>query len=404
MKLKIDYLNNLGNGVALHPHKVFVPYTLDGEEIDASLVLSKKDFTLAQLNAIITPSRDRISAPCTYFTRCGGCNLQHLSAKRYQQFKESQLKEVINKIGSANTESHLFILGGGMRHRASFKVINKQLGFYKQSSHEIVQIAHCIALNKELNATISLINKIILVLSQDIVQGVELVSTDNGIDCLFLITDQLSLHDKNIIIKLITNSNVLRLSYKIGACIETIYCSSTPVITIGNFAIELPLQCFLQASKESIKLMSDLIGNLAAPYKNIADLFAGIGTYGYFLCMQAAISCFESDKLMVQAMNHNAKKYNLNMRGFQRNLHTKPLKHSELKNFDLAIVNPPRSGAPEQIAHFCTTDIIMVSCSANSFIRDAIALMKKGYKMTKIYAIDQFHWTPHIELIAFFQQ
>ena len=403
MKVKIDHINNFGNGVTISPKKIFIPYVIEDEEVEAELLLEKKDYSYATLTKIINPSPERVTPPCQYYTKCGGCNLQHMSSKRYSTFKHDQLIEIIKKTGNEATLSEMFILRPGIRHRANFKVQNKKIGFNKQSSHEVITIDECIALTKSLNDSIALVNQIIAKISPDKFKEVELVAAENGIDCLFTTKDQLTLNEKNIILDSIKHSPLIRISYKVNEAIEVIYSKTTPYITINNLSIELPPHCFLQVSKESIDIMLKIISPLASDYKNIIDLFAGIGTYGYALCNDSSITAIESNHSMVKAINENAKKYKLSIKGISRDLHKNPLKRNELRAFDLAIINPPRSGAEKQIANCTTTDIIMVSCNPISFIHDSKLLQKKGYKMGKIYAIDQFYWTNHLELIAFFR-
>lgn len=404
MRLKIDYLNNFGNGVARSSKKILVPYTLEGEEIEAQMVLEKKNYGLAGIKKILKPSLERVQAPCLYYTECGGCNLQHLSSARYQQFKQEQLDEIIQKTGSPQAESELYIFPAGIRQRANFKVKNKKVGFYKQASHEIVFTEKCIALNSDLNEAIKLINQMLASITREIFEEVTIVNAENGIDVLFILKDQLTLNEKNIIKNMAALSALIRISYKIGSNIEIIYSSSEPYILLANLRIELPVDCFLQASKESINLIAGIVSLLADSYPVIIDLFAGIGTYGYFLSKKSQVTGFESSQTMVNAINFNAKKYKLNLKGIMRDLHKKPLKASELSPFNLAIINPPRSGASTQVKIFSGCDIIMVSCNPVSFIADAKMLIKKGYQMKKIYAVDQFHWTNHLELVAFFQK
>ena len=404
MRLKIDHLNNLGNGVARAPKKVFVPYTLEGEEVEAQIILEKKDYCLANLKKVLKASSQRAEAPCIYYTNCGGCNLQHLSDTSYKSFKQRQLDEIIQSTGCNPEESKLFILPSGIRHRANFKVKNKKVGFFKQASHDIVFIEKCIALNQELNEAIPLINKMISSIQRDLFDEVEIVHAKNGIDALFIVKDQLTLNEKNIVKNLSSGTSLIRLSYKVGNYVETIAVEHKPYILLAGLEILLPSNCFLQASKESIELMANIISDLAGSYANIVDLFAGIGSYGYFLSKTSKITSFESSPEMVNTINLHAKKYNLNMKGIARDLHKKPLKKSELSTFDLAIINPPRSGADEQVSNFSKCDLIMVSCNPISFARDAKILVKNGYQMKKIFAIDQFHWTSHLEVIAFFHK
>ena len=46
--------------------------------------------------------------------------------------------------------------------------------------------------------------------------------------------------------------------------------------------------------------------------------------------------------------------------------------------------------------------IAYVSCSAESFARDAAVLIAGGYKIGTVTPIDQFLWSSHIEVVAGF--
>jgi 23S rRNA (uracil1939-C5)-methyltransferase len=46
--------------------------------------------------------------------------------------------------------------------------------------------------------------------------------------------------------------------------------------------------------------------------------------------------------------------------------------------------------------------IVYASCDPGSFARDARALQDGGYRLEKLMPIDQFLWSPHVELIALF--
>ena len=77
-----------------------------------------------------------------------------------------------------------------------------------------------------------------------------------------------------------------------------------------------------------------------------------------------------------------------------------------LKIFDLAIVDPPRSGAKLQfiqLAEARIPKIISISCDLNTFLKDTEILLKKSYKLKSILPIDQFLFTRHLETIGIFE-
>ena len=80
---------------------------------------------------------------------------------------------------------------------------------------------------------------------------------------------------------------------------------------------------------------------------------------------------------------------------------------AELSEYDAAILDPPRSGAKQQmqpLVDASVSKIVMVSCHINSFIRDAAVLIEAGYICHWARHIDQFYLTSHSECIAYFER
>ena len=44
--------------------------------------------------------------------------------------------------------------------------------------------------------------------------------------------------------------------------------------------------------------------------------------------------------------------------------------------------------------------IVAVSCNPATFARDARTLVDGGYDLTAVTIVDQFIWSPHVELVA----
>jgi 23S rRNA (uracil1939-C5)-methyltransferase len=91
----------------------------------------------------------------------------------------------------------------------------------------------------------------------------------------------------------------------------------------------------------------------------------------------------------------------------RRDLLRTPLSALELKRFDGIVFDPPRSGArlqAEQIARSKARKVAAVSCDPASFARDARALLDGGFELTRITPVDQFRFSPHIEIVGAFER
>ena len=91
----------------------------------------------------------------------------------------------------------------------------------------------------------------------------------------------------------------------------------------------------------------------------------------------------------------------------QRDLFELPLTSGELKPFDGVCLDPPRAGAQLQIEQIAKADIrriAYVSCNPVTLAEDAKRLIDAGYELEQITPIDQFIYSPHIEVIALFSK
>ena len=96
LTLRIESLTNLGMGVArVDGWVVFVPYCLPGESVKAKVYRNEKNYSLADLVAVIEPSPDRVTPQCPLFTECGGCQYQHFSYPAQLAWKTRQVEELM---------------------------------------------------------------------------------------------------------------------------------------------------------------------------------------------------------------------------------------------------------------------------------------------------------------------
>jgi 23S rRNA (uracil1939-C5)-methyltransferase len=85
----------------------------------------------------------------------------------------------------------------------------------------------------------------------------------------------------------------------------------------------------------------------------------------------------------------------------------RPLLARHLAGFGAAVLDPPRAGArtqAEQLALSPVPRIGAVSCNPATFARDARTLIDGGYRLDWVLPVDQFRWSPHVELAAAFSR
>lgn len=90
-----------------------------------------------------------------------------------------------------------------------------------------------------------------------------------------------------------------------------------------------------------------------------------------------------------------------------RDLYRRPYDVAELAAFDAAVLDPPRSGAEEQVKQLARSGIAQiayVSCNPATFARDAAILVAGGYRLDWVQPVGQFRWSTHVELASAFSR
>ena len=405
--VKILELGHNGDGLAKLRDGTnrFIPYTLAGEIVEISY--TKNDFSLIKIQRA---SKDRIKPICKYFTTCGGCKTQQMTLDMYQLWKRGTIEKALINQGLNIHVDPLINAHGQGRRRVSFhaKRDKNQIfaGLMKYRSHEILNIENCPILVPALSSGIKIVRdlaRIMPIHSKPI--DVQLTMSETGIDCnINNFPAQLS-ELFTVITELANKHNTARISLNREVIVER----NPPIISIDSAKVVLPPGSFLQATVEGEKIISKIVLEYAHDALHIADLYCGIGTFAIRMAKKTKVTAFDNDKLSIlalkKAINHTQGLKPIV--AIKRNLSTQPLVPQELKKFDTIVFDPPRSGAKNQVQQLVASKvkrIIAVSCNPSSFASDASVLARGGFTLKRVTPVDQFKFTPHIELVAQFER
>ncbi|MCD6320327.1 MAG: 23S rRNA (uracil(1939)-C(5))-methyltransferase RlmD [Candidatus Desulfofervidaceae bacterium] len=430
MQIKIEKLVFGGWGLGKYKGKVvFVPYVLPEEVVEVALTKEKKNYAFARLIEIISPSPERQSPPCPYFTVCGGCDYQHIPYSLQTEVKQKLFQEEFTRLtGLEITEllkpmfpspSHLFY-----RNRVQLKVEREgykiKIGFYKRDSRELVAVDKCLLAEKLINQTISALQEVLqrhIAIGKEI-KGIEIfVSPDEGSGIVILSTlvEVNKRHLQAIAEELMSALPFLKdVLFKHRAfafprsLFEKGYTQSALLFKIDDFKIMCYPGVFFQINTNQNKILSKIVTQLAALHKeeSVLELYAGIGNLSLPLSAYAKrVVGLESNCLTVKNANYNAQ---LNKtKAFFKIVNVETALESFLTtddNFNCLLVDPPRQGcirALKQSLNFIQpTKIIYVSCHPATLARDINYLLKSGYKLKSLQLIDMFPQTQHIETVA----
>lgn len=345
---------------------------------------------------------------CRHFGTCGGCSYQDMPSRDYAELKQGTVASALARAGLAETRiDPLYRIAAGTRRRATFKAekrgVETLFGFHAEGSHTIVDMLECRVLTPALQTLVpSLRDMMASRLADGGKAELYAVEADNGVD--------VSLHGTRATAPLstwaATWATKLRLS-RVTAEKDILVQSNVPEIHFADVRVLLPSDAFLQPTREGERFLREQVSAAAKGARNVADLFCGLGTFSLPLAQSARVQAFDADSAAVAALAaavRGAQRLKP-LTVFRRDLFRAPLTAPELAAFDLVVLDPPRAGAGRQIGELARSKvsrIVYVSCSPQTFARDAAVLVAAGYRLGTVKPVDQFVWSSHIELVAEF--
>ncbi|MEA2802841.1 MAG: rRNA (uracil1939-C5)-methyltransferase [Rhodospirillaceae bacterium] len=401
-----------GDGIAdLDGQRYFVPFTLPGETVEARPRDKRGEGIATDLLDVLAPSRHREAPPCAHFKVCGGCALQHWRRDAYTAWKVELIARALSQRGVDAPRFEPPLVGApGERRRADF-VLRRQgarvlAGFHERASPLIVDIGTCVVTRPSLNALLEPLRSSLAAILPDGAAADTIVNeTDSGLDLLVRPHRRLdlSLERREALVALAEHADVARLSWGDRASAEPVVVRRQPLLLMGGVRIEPPPGGFLQATQRAEQAMRAMVSEWTGDAPRLADLFAGLGALS--LGRTGKLVLFESDRQAIAAVALAARGPGGKVTTERRDLFRNPLTAAELDAFDAVLLDPPRAGAAAQSAELARAKVprvVYASCDPGSFARDARALQDGGYRLEKLLPVDQFLWSPHIELIALF--
>jgi 23S rRNA (uracil1939-C5)-methyltransferase len=396
--------------------RVFVPFALPGERVRAALRPAAGGDLAATEVEMLAASPERIAPACQHFGTCGGCALQHWAEPAYRGWKVDLVRQALRHRGLDLPErvDSVFV-PGATRRRAEFAALKRggvvQLGFHARGSDAIVDQHECPILAPALAVLVAPLRAAMRdVLRESEAADVLATETPTGIDLLISADEAPNAARRAALAHFAAENNVARIGWqaKRGSP-EPVVLLRAPQMQFGPATVDLPMPSFLQPSAEGEAALKSAVLAMTGKSKRIAELYAGCGTFTFDLAKIGAVHAVEGSKPALAALDQAAKRAQLGHRitTEARDLERAPLTFQELKAYDAVVFDPPRAGAKaqsEMLAKARVKRIVAVSCNPTTFARDARTLVDGGYDLAAITVVDQFIWSPHVELVAEFRR
>lgn len=343
----------------------FILGAIPKELVKCNVIRTSNKIKEVIVTEVLEKSSDRIQSDCEIFLACGGCSFRHISYSKELEVKKNLLTGEFNhKLPQyANSLDRLDVISGderGYRNNVQIKIKNKQKGFFKINSNDLVKLPSngCLNLPAELN------------------EFIKKIHIENERELKLRYTNEIAFYDR-----LETNFEINSLRIKIAP---------NGFFQINRFLIE-----------KWLKLISQLI-----PRENfsILELFSGSGLISLYIASQCKnLVGYEMEKNAVQYATQNSKTNQIqNLSFFAKNLYKEKISLKHLES-PIWIVNPPRNGLGnlilEQINESLPELLLYSSCNYITLVQD-VKKIAKNYSLIEIHLLDFFPRTPYFETLT----
>jgi len=356
---------------------IFLPHTVEGDTVTFKITEDKAKLVYGEVVEIINPSEHRIEPYCKHIGECGGCVFGHINYEKQLEIKKGFVTTALDRNKVEYPEAT--IVGCDykeFRNRATFRVYNGTIGFYKFKSNTFVPIEECPVLKS------SMIEKAREV-AKDIKGKSYLYVTENDKGEALARTEYL-LSSKYSFDGLKSREQSIgrkHLGY------DTRY---------GTFWVGF--HSFLQGNRHISNLLQDFVFENSEGRLGL-ELYCGTG----YLTLAMARKCEKID-----AIESYAPSVRLAERAKLKNVKwhislSEQIGTMGKRKVDMIVADPPRTGLEKEVTNYIKDSgaqkIIYISCDPNTLARDISRLSGK-YAIEKIQICDLFPGSYHVETMV----
>lgn len=446
-----------GEGIIKDEDKViFVPFALQRETVKYKVLKVSKNIAYGKVLNVIEPSNDRIQPVCSVFTKCGGCQLQHVNYDAQLEIKRKIVENAFVRVANIKTKVDNVICGdSSFRYRNKLQLPISQvgdktlIGFYAENSHRVIDIEDC-PINAEW--TKPLINALREYLSNFSIKGynefdksgdvreltarevngnliITLVSLKDNVKGILSFVEIIKRYINNDF-SLFLNINNLHTNKIYGDTFKLIYGPSEYQGEMLGVKFKMGVQSFMQVNESVCKKLYSTVNTLLDAKTNsvVIDAYSGAGLMTALLakgCSRAIgievvkEATILADELMLDnGLSEKVSNYNAKCEDILPDIIAK----ERSKNAEICLVlDPPRKGCDlsiiELIKNSDIDKIVYVSCKPSTLARDIgllVGTLKNDngkitksenligkYSIDKVIPFDMFPQTKHVETIVY---
>jgi tRNA/tmRNA/rRNA uracil-C5-methylase (TrmA/RlmC/RlmD family) len=347
-----------GHCVARHEGLVvFVRHALPGERVIVEVTEEHRGYVRADAVEVLTPSGERVQAPCPYARPdgCGGCDLQHASPGAQLAWKAAVIREQLTRLARIDRDVVVEPVQPtfGWRTRIRYHVdAADRPGLLKHRSHEVVPIDRCL-------------------IAHPCIQDLGLLGRPSTRDFIDVVAAQGKA-------QLVEGQRITEHA-------------------MGH-DFDLAATAFWQVHPAAAQTLAGCVLEMLAPQpgETALDLYGGAGLFAAAMADRGcAVTLIEADADGIDAARRSQVRATIVQSTVER---------AHWDKTDVIVLDPPRTGAGERVVRKIVAAqpraIAYVACDPAALARDLRTFSDMGFTLTQLRAFDLFPQTHHVECVA----
>ena len=376
----------------------FVEGAYPGDTVRPLAVVRKKDYARATRFQLVQASPERVPAACPVVDACGGCDWMKLERSAELREKASIVAQALERTGGVRLAAVPVVVTAGnelgYRSRVRLHIDESgRVGFYARGTHTLVEVPGCPVAEPDVERGIACVRALANEAPGALAsfESVEVRASEEAA-LSFVVhpreaaSPERAGRDESLVLE--------RLRAHGAATISRQGAEFTQV----NRAVNAVLVAHV------------VEGALARGVRTFVDLYAGSGNFGVPLARAGMTGvAVESDASAAAHARERAEadapgKLSVLAKDVARGL----VELSRAKRtFDLAVLNPPRTGAKDALVGLAALEprsIAYVACDPVTLARDVRVLGEKGWDLAGVTCFDMFPKTHHVETLAWLER
>lgn len=423
LELEIATLTNLGVGLGRtalpgeteRKWVVMVPFTLPGERVRVRVFRNQKNFSEADLVAILSPSPHRIAPRCPLFGRCGGCQYQHLTYPEQLAWKRRQVEELLQHLAGVSFPVAPVIgsprefgyrskitphFHTGRRTPETAEAKPQPIGFLKQGTRfDIVDVPACPIATPEINAKLTEVRARTQtrLAAGEYERGATLLlrHAQEGV-----VTDYDAVIHEIVAVAGVADPGSVRPG------------SAPPAAAAGPLRLHFLARDFFQNNPFILPAFTGYVRDQAAASgaRYLVDAYCGSGLFALSAAPAfTQVAGVEVSASSIRFARENAAANGIANATFQAGDAAAIFAGLTFPAAETAvIIDPPRKGCDEaflrQLFAFGPRTVVYVSCDPATQMRDLRSFLAAGYALSAVQPFDLFPQTRHLECVITLQR